>query len=65
MLTRPTCLPGRLTVVAMGLLAWGATVVCAEQSWPQFRGPGNCGISENEGLPAEWDSEKNCIKDRR
>jgi hypothetical protein len=49
----------------MGLLAWGATVVCAEQSWPQFRGPGNCGISENEGLPAEWDSEKNCIKDRR
>jgi outer membrane protein assembly factor BamB len=43
------------------------SIDCAAQSrssdsnWPQWRGPQSSGISEEKGLPAEWDSERNIV----
>lgn len=37
---------------ASALLAGGA-------NWPQFRGPGGAGVSEEQGLPVEWSSRQN------
>ena len=33
----------------------------AEDSWPQFRGPGGTGISPAKGLPTTWDDETNVV----
>jgi outer membrane protein assembly factor BamB len=29
--------------------------------WPQFRGPGGLGISDEKGLPTEWSADKNVV----
>jgi hypothetical protein len=39
------------------LLPWSATATAAD--WPQFRGPGGQGRSEEKGLPVEWSDTKN------
>ena len=33
--------------------------VVDDSNWPQFRGPGARGVSEEKGLPGEWSSDKN------
>lgn len=34
-------------------------VVCAEENWPQFRGPGGQGDSNETGLPLNWSENQN------
>ncbi len=41
------------------LLAWWATVAVGGENWPQFRGPGARGISENDNLPSRWSGDEN------
>jgi outer membrane protein assembly factor BamB len=41
------------------LLALAAPV--AAENWPQWRGPTNDGISNEKGLPTEWDATKNVV----
>ncbi|MCP4643057.1 MAG: PQQ-binding-like beta-propeller repeat protein [bacterium] len=38
-----------------------ACLAGAQENWPQWRGPGNNGISTSTGLPKEWDETKNII----
>ena len=38
-----------------------AALLGAAANWPQFRGPGGLGVSEEQGLPAEWSSSQNIV----
>jgi outer membrane protein assembly factor BamB len=40
------------------VVVWGAGTVSAAD-WPQFRGPGQQGISSERGLPAKWSETEN------
>ena len=44
------------------LFVWivtGFSSLLAETNWPQFRGPGARGISENGNLPEKWSATEN------
>ena len=41
-----------LTLLASATLAAG-------ENWPQWRGPGGQGVSNETALPAEWSPDKN------
>jgi outer membrane protein assembly factor BamB len=43
----------RLVLAAVCLLLAGAAATAAD--WPQFRGPGGSGVSDETGLPTTWD----------
>ena len=46
------------------LLAYGISVgdvAAAAENWPQFRGPGALGVSDNKDLPEEWTNTKNVL----
>lgn len=47
--------------LAAGLLFLTACGVMTAKAgnWPQFRGPGSAGISEDKGFPIEWSESKN------
>jgi outer membrane protein assembly factor BamB len=47
---------GRMLVVACSLPFLAAA---RAGDWPQFRGPGNAGLSTEKRLPAEWSADKN------
>ncbi|MEO1998176.1 MAG: PQQ-binding-like beta-propeller repeat protein [Planctomycetaceae bacterium] len=38
---------------------WLATVGADDHNWPQFRGPGNRGVSRSTRQPVEWSSTRN------
>jgi outer membrane protein assembly factor BamB len=46
-------------VAAAALLLGAAGMRVGAADWRQFRGPGGLGISDEKGLPTEWDAEKN------
>ena len=46
-----------LSVGVVGLL--GSIAAAADDRWPQFRGPGNLGVSEESGLPESWSTTEN------
>src|SRR5262249_30660771 len=46
-------------VAAAALLLGAAGTRGVAADWRQFRGPGGLGISDEKGLPTEWDAEKN------
>ncbi len=39
----------------------GGRQASAQQSWPQFRGPGSSGVSEAAGLPNRWSATENVV----
>jgi outer membrane protein assembly factor BamB len=43
------------------VLAALATLGTIAADWPQFRGPGGSGISNETGLPATWSSDENIV----
>jgi len=43
----------------IGICAVALNMTAAEEVWPQFRGPGSCGIGEGENLPVTWSSTRN------
>src|SRR4051812_40291844 len=43
------------------LLLLAPASLAAEDSWPQFRGPGGTGISPAKGLPTTWDESTNVV----
>jgi len=45
--------------VAACVLAAGVTSSTLAGDWPTWRGPTGYGVSEEKGLPVEWDREKN------
>ncbi|MBI4603388.1 MAG: PQQ-binding-like beta-propeller repeat protein [Planctomycetes bacterium] len=56
-IARPVC-----TLLAASLsVAVSFTALTAGEHWPQFRGPGSRGVSEEAGLPEEWSREKNVV----
>jgi outer membrane protein assembly factor BamB len=52
---------GLLVSVGLDSLSSRATRAAAHvaSNWPQFRGPGSQGVSEEVGLPVEWGADKN------
>jgi outer membrane protein assembly factor BamB len=38
-----------------------ARAMAADNNWPQFRGPGSRGVSDNERLPDKWSAEENVL----
>jgi outer membrane protein assembly factor BamB len=47
----------RVVTVGLGLLCLAAAARAGD--WPQFRGPGGAGVSDEKQLPAEWSADKN------
>lgn len=47
------------TVVLLCFLGLAGASGAAQENWPQFRGPGARGVSENEHLPESWSTNKN------
>src|SRR5215468_2573770 len=47
----------KMLLVALGLALFLLPAGAAD--WPQFRGPGGLGISQEKGLPESWDATKN------
>lgn len=45
------------TILAAASLGLAATVAGADD-WPQFRGPGGRGVTEETGLPVEWSKDR-------
>ncbi len=44
------------------LLPWLlATASADDANWPQFRGPGATGVSNNENLPDKWSADENVV----
>ena len=43
----------------MGVLALSLVGVGGTENWPQLRGPGARGVSENEALPLKWSTTEN------
>ncbi len=46
-------------VFVLSLLALGVSANAGD--WPEFRGPGKQGHTEQSGLPVSWDTEKNVV----
>ena len=46
-----------LTLMLLGTIA--SQVTEADDRWPQFRGPGSRGISDDSGLPTSWSTTEN------
>src|SRR3982074_762877 len=46
-------------VCAIGIGVGCMATVAAGGEWPQFRGPGNAGVSGEAKLPEEWGADKN------
>ena len=46
-----------LTLILLGTIAGQVTE--ADDRWPQFRGPGSRGISNDSGLPTSWSTTEN------
>jgi len=43
------------------ILLFVTATLRADENWAQFRGPGNRGVSANEGLPDTWSKTKNVV----
>jgi outer membrane protein assembly factor BamB len=56
---------GRLACVMVPLVAFGTMLgisdAQAQENWPQFRGPGSRGVSEEKDLPDTWSKTKNVV----
>lgn len=50
----------RSLLVAAAMVA-PHSAICAEEDWPQFRGPDGQGHGGGRGLPAEWSESQNVI----
>jgi outer membrane protein assembly factor BamB len=48
------------TIVAVGGVV-GTSSAWAEDNWPQFRGPGSRGVSEESDLPETWNKSQNVV----
>ena len=48
-----------LSCPALLLLACAAPALADENNWPQFRGPGSLGVSDNPRLPDQWSTNQN------
>src|SRR5436190_1712123 len=46
-------------VVSLGFLASTNPACGAISNWPQFRGPGALGVSDNPALPDHWGTNEN------
>jgi outer membrane protein assembly factor BamB len=55
---RPACLAAAL--VAIGII-FGASTSPAADNWPQFRGPGARGVSDETDLPDAWSRTENVV----
>lgn len=51
--------PSRRALTLVLALVMGAAALAAEDGWPQFRGPGARGISDDAGLPTRWSTTEN------
>ena len=50
----------RLSLASLALaLGVASTAGLAAENWPQWRGPGGQGISNETQLPSEWSVDKN------
>ncbi len=49
----------RALVLAGALVVFTARAAESADNWPQFRGPGSLGVSENPGLPDRWSATEN------
>jgi outer membrane protein assembly factor BamB len=50
------------SLLKMSVWAWiFALATAATADWPQFRGPGGRGQSDQTGLPTQWDAESNIV----
>lgn len=47
-------------VIALGMLI-SATVLSADENWPQFRGPRADGQSDSKNLPTQWSETENIV----
>ncbi len=45
--------------IAVLLICILQSAICNSADWPQWRGPGGRGVSEEKGLPQEWSETKN------
>ena len=52
----------RVVTVGLGLLCLAAAARAGD--WPQFRGPGGAGVSDEKQLPAEWSAESSAPRAR-
>src|SRR5262245_6267098 len=43
------------------LLVGSLSHLAADDSWPQFRGPGGTGVSKATGLPTTWSEDSNIV----
>ena len=46
-------------LVLVLLVMMGSQVSEADERWPQFRGPGSRGVSDEFGLPTSWSTTEN------
>jgi outer membrane protein assembly factor BamB len=51
--------PKLLPLVALCLAL--STLLAFAANWPNFRGPGSSGVSEEKGLPARWSDRENVV----
>ncbi len=55
----------RHMILAMALTALlgsvGTSIAAENNNWPQFRGPGALGVSENTNLPDKWSATENVL----
>jgi outer membrane protein assembly factor BamB len=50
------------SVCALGVLVMlFSPSVTADDNWPRFRGPGSSGVTDQDGLPEEWDTKTNVV----
>ena len=53
-----------LPLLRLGWLSLAGSLVNASlhaANWPQFRGPGNTGVSQERGLPVSWNASSNLL----
>ena len=50
---------GRLLPLLPLLVAMSVVVVATDDDWPQFRGPGALGVSDDTRLPESWSTTEN------
>lgn len=47
--------------VALFMICFVAPLSVSADPWPQWRGPGGMGVSDERGMPVEWDAETNVL----
>ncbi len=50
-----------VTAALLSITVLGSGAANAQKNWPQFRGPGSAGVSEETGLPDRWSATENIV----